>query len=268
MTVNSTPIEMVVGQSVDLLDGVAVDDDSSGAPQLHYQVIGRDNEPVSVDGRTIDPRTSGIPKGNYKLVITAADAVGNIGTSDRGLAVVPPTLPAPSISVKSILGTTVILSGLLDSAAAGWKISVDGVESRTVPNAAGQATIKGLKEETSYQIKAQALGDWVQPAPPEAPSGDWRDSPWSPTITVTIGSSGTQAGNLIEDRLLAVRARITAIREILADPAYLTDVTIDGISERINRQALGGELRDLERQEILLLRGSGSRWHNVDTSRA
>lgn len=76
--------------------------------------------------------------------------------------------------------------------------------------------------------------------------------------------------DITAERLASVRARIAAIRQVLEDPAYLTDVTIDGISERVNRQALVTELRDLERQEVLLLRGgtSGSRFHNVDTTRA
>ena len=266
--VNQTPIEMVYGSTVNLLEGVTVVDDSGEVSAVTYQIIDRNNQPIEVDGQTTNPVSSGVPKGNYTLRITAADQSGNLGFADRGLAVLPPTLPAPVLSVKSVVRSTVTINGCSNPAAAGWKYSLDGTVKSFTPNEAGQLIITGLEDGT-YTIKAKALGDWSQPDPPEAPSGDWRDSDWSGAISITISSAPYSPATIIEDRLSSVRKRISAIRAILEDPTTITDITIDGISERIDRRALIEELRMLERQELQLLNGtSGSRFHNVDTSRA
>ena len=268
VTVSRTPIEMTYGETVDFKAGVEVIDDVTGEYPIHYQVLDSDNQPVIVDGEDTDIRTSGIPIGNYMLQISASDAAGNIGYADRGLAVLPPRLATPTLALKSMRGTTVTLSGLLNSSATGWEISVNNTVKNVTPNAAGQITLTDLSYTETYTIKARALGDWVQPPPPEMPSGDWRDSLWSPAITVTVEPPEPEP-SIREDRLESVRARIAVIRGILADTTYLTEVSIDGISERIDRRALADELRILERQEIQLMYGSSaSRFKNVDTSRA
>lgn len=259
--INGSPLEVIFGSTVDLLAGVTVIDDGDDSPAVHYQVIDGDGEPISVDGQTIDPRSSGIPCGSYTLRISATDAIGNVGTAERPISVIPPALTKPVISVASVSGDTAIIEGLTNTNASGWKQDLNGTVSVCVP-AAGKVTLSGLANDR-YTIKVKALGDWNE----SAASGTWRDSDWSESVSFTI--SVTPKKNLIEERLESVRTRISAIRAILEDPTTITDITIDGISERIDRRALIEELRMLERQELQLLNGtSGSRFHNVDTSRA
>ncbi|MBR2585982.1 MAG: hypothetical protein IKE64_11210 [Thermoguttaceae bacterium] len=188
------PMEMTFGQEIDFLAGVVIADDADPEPSVHYQVIDRDNLPVVVDGTDTDISSAGIPIGNYKLVITASDTSGNAAAADRGLAVLPARLATPSITIKSVSGNNVVIAGLLNLAAVGWKLEIDGVERSVTPDAAGLFAVTGLEADITHRIKAKALGDWVQPQPPTPPSGDARDSDWSNTVTVTIVSPQPREG--------------------------------------------------------------------------
>ena len=59
-----------------------------------------------------------------------------------------------------------------------------------------------------------------------------------------------------EERLASIRRRIKILREALEDPSLLTEITIDGISERFDRAQAREELRELEIEESHLTRGS------------
>ena len=189
VAVDRSPIEMTVGDTVNLLDGVTVTDESEYT--LHYQVMDRDNQPIEVGGVTTDIATSGIPVGNYMFVITATDTAGNVGTADRGLAVLPPRLAKPVISAQGVGKYSAEISGLVNANASGWKLKVDGTD-RDVSPVGGKVTITGLDPSMPHTIQAQALGDWVQPLPtpggppPAPPSGSWRDSAWSNEVSVSL----------------------------------------------------------------------------------
>lgn len=51
------------------------------------------------------------------------------------------------------------------------------------------------------------------------------------------------------ERLESIRRRIRIIRDVLDDPTTLSEIAIDGISEKVDRAALRAELRELEEQE-------------------
>lgn len=59
-----------------------------------------------------------------------------------------------------------------------------------------------------------------------------------------------------EERLASVRRRIKILREALEDPTLLTELTIDGVSERFDRAQAREELKDLELEESRLTRPS------------
>ena len=59
-----------------------------------------------------------------------------------------------------------------------------------------------------------------------------------------------------EERLESIRRRIKILREALEDPSLLTEITIDGISERFDRAQAREELKELEVEESRLTRGS------------
>lgn len=179
------PIEMSLGDTVDFLAGVAVSDDHDPNVSVHYQIIDRYNQPVVVDGEDTDIPSSGIPIGNYVLKITASDNAGNSAVSDRGLAVLPPLLQAPTISIQSVGKYSAEVSGLVNANASGWLLQVDGTE-QTVSPVNGKATITGLDPSIAHVVQAKALGDWVQPEPPTPPSGIWRDSVWSNEVSVSL----------------------------------------------------------------------------------
>lgn len=186
IVVDRTPIEMTVADTVNFLAGVVVTDDAGGECSVHYQVLDRHDQPISVDGQTEDVVSYGIPKGNYKLVITATDAAGNVGTADRGLVVLPPRLPAPTLTLRSVSGTTVVLAGLTNLFASGWQLDHNGTVSAISPDAAGYFVLENLAENVTHVFKARALGDFIQPEPPATMSGDHRDSDWSDAVSVTI----------------------------------------------------------------------------------
>ena len=54
------------------------------------------------------------------------------------------------------------------------------------------------------------------------------------------------------ERLQSVQNRIAIIRAALEDPSLVTELTIDGVSERLNRRELREELRELEAEEAIL----------------
>lgn len=179
------PIEMTLGDTVDFLAGVSVSDDHDPNVSVHYQIIDRYNQPVVVDGQDTDIPSSGIPIGNYVLKITASDNVGNTAVADRGLAVLPPILQAPTISIQSSGKYSAEVSGLINTNASGWLLKVDGTEQSVSP-VNGKATITGLDPSVAHVVQAKALGDWVQPEPPTPPSGSWRDSAWSNEVSVSF----------------------------------------------------------------------------------
>lgn len=184
--VDSTPITMTYGETVNFLDGVTFTDDSPGPISLSYTLYDWQSHLVEIDGQTVDVPSSRVPKGNYRLKITATDTFENEGTAERELSILPPKLQPPTITLKSIQGNTAIISGLLDSGAVGWILSVDGEESVVTPNQGGQIPITALAEGT-HLVKVKAKGDFINPDPPEQPTGDFRDSEWSNTLSVTIG---------------------------------------------------------------------------------
>lgn len=59
-----------------------------------------------------------------------------------------------------------------------------------------------------------------------------------------------------EERLASIRRRIKILREALEDPSLLTEITIDGISERFDRAQAREELKELEVEESRLTRSS------------
>lgn len=59
-----------------------------------------------------------------------------------------------------------------------------------------------------------------------------------------------------EERLASVRRRIKILREALEDPTMLTELTIDGVSERFDRAQAREELKELELEESRLTRPS------------
>ena len=72
---------------------------------------------------------------------------------------------------------------------------------------------------------------------------------------------------IFQERLESVRKRIAMIRDALADPSTLSEITIDGVSEKVQRSQLVKELKDLESEELSLmarLAGKSSRIFKVD----
>lgn len=63
-------------------------------------------------------------------------------------------------------------------------------------------------------------------------------------------------------KLASVQKRISIIRAALEDPSLVTEITIDGVAEKVDRKALREELRELEYEEGLLT-GSRSRLYGV-----
>lgn len=63
-------------------------------------------------------------------------------------------------------------------------------------------------------------------------------------------------------KLASVQKRISIIRAALEDPSLVTEITIDGVAEKVDRKVLREELRELEYEEGLLT-GSRSRLYGV-----
>lgn len=63
-------------------------------------------------------------------------------------------------------------------------------------------------------------------------------------------------------KLASVQKRLSIIRAALEDPSLVTEITIDGVAEKVDRKALREELRELEYEEGLLT-GSRSRLYGV-----
>lgn len=55
------------------------------------------------------------------------------------------------------------------------------------------------------------------------------------------------------EKLANTRQRIALIRETLANPTFFTEISIDGVSEKIDRKALQEELVALEAEEQKLI---------------
>lgn len=73
--------------------------------------------------------------------------------------------------------------------------------------------------------------------------------------------------NLYRERLESVRNRIRMLRDVLTDPSALSEVAIDGVSEKIPRAQLVQELKELEAEELALVQkaaGRSSRVFKVD----
>lgn len=74
----------------------------------------------------------------------------------------------------------------------------------------------------------------------------------------------------IQEKLENTQTRIRVIRETLADTSYLSDITIDGVSEKIDRKALREELKELEEEEMKLqnaLNGVNSKLFGIQMRR-
>ncbi len=63
---------------------------------------------------------------------------------------------------------------------------------------------------------------------------------------------GGTAMNIAADRLESVRKRIAIIRQVLEDPSTISEITIDGVAEKIDRVTLRQELKELEIEETAL----------------
>lgn len=63
-------------------------------------------------------------------------------------------------------------------------------------------------------------------------------------------------------KLASIQKRISIIRAALEDPSLVTEITIDGVAEKVDRKVLREELRELEYEEGLLT-GSRSRLYGV-----
>lgn len=73
--------------------------------------------------------------------------------------------------------------------------------------------------------------------------------------------------HVLEERLESVRNRIRMLRDVLSDPSALSEIAIDGVSEKIPRAQLVQELKELEAEEqSLMMKASGrpSRIFKVD----
>ena len=73
--------------------------------------------------------------------------------------------------------------------------------------------------------------------------------------------------HVLEERLESVRNRIRMLRDVLSDPSALSEIAIDGVSEKIPRAQLVQELKELEAEELsLMMKASGrpSRIFRVD----
>lgn len=53
-------------------------------------------------------------------------------------------------------------------------------------------------------------------------------------------------------KLESIRRRITLLRAALEDESLLTEVSVDGVSERMDRAQVVAELKDLEAEEARL----------------
>lgn len=73
--------------------------------------------------------------------------------------------------------------------------------------------------------------------------------------------------HVLEERLESVRNRIRMLRDVLSDPSALSEIAIDGVSEKIPRAQIVQELKELEAEELsLMMKASGrpSRIFKVD----
>ena len=73
--------------------------------------------------------------------------------------------------------------------------------------------------------------------------------------------------SLWQERLESVRQRIRILRDVLSDPSSLSEIAIDGVSEKVQRSQLVKELKELEIEESTLLSqlsGRSSRLFKVD----
>lgn len=64
----------------------------------------------------------------------------------------------------------------------------------------------------------------------------------------------------------SIQTRIANIRSVLENADSLTDISVEGISETVNRESLQSELSDLERKETELL-GITKRVNRIDLTR-
>lgn len=67
------------------------------------------------------------------------------------------------------------------------------------------------------------------------------------------------------EKLASIRRRIQIIREALEDPSLITEITVDGVSERVDRRTLREELKELEAEESRLS-GKTSRIYGIKFS--
>lgn len=184
IVMDTTPIEMTVGDEVNFLAGVVVTDDVTTECSVHYQVLDSDNQPITVDGKTTDIDSTGIPVDPYTLVITASDDAGNIATASRILKVYRPMLDTPTITLDGVGKYGAEISGLVDQNASGWLLKTDGIEMAVAP-VLGKVTVTGLNPATTHKFQAKAIGDFDY----ETYTGGWRNSYWSNEISISREST-------------------------------------------------------------------------------
>ena len=66
-----------------------------------------------------------------------------------------------------------------------------------------------------------------------------------------------------QEKLASIRKRIKVIRDALEDPSLITELTIDGVSEKVNRSELRAELRELEAEEAAITGNGRARIYGV-----
>lgn len=67
------------------------------------------------------------------------------------------------------------------------------------------------------------------------------------------------------EKLESIQRRIKLLRAALEDESLLTEVSVDGVSERLDRAQIIAELKDLEAEEALLT-GRKSRLYGIRLS--
>ena len=65
--------------------------------------------------------------------------------------------------------------------------------------------------------------------------------------------------HVLEERLESVRNRIRMLRDVLSDPSALSEIAIDGVSEKTPRAQLVQELKELEAEELSLVQKAAGR---------
>lgn len=218
---DKSPIEYVVGDdTVDLLAGVSATDDHDASVPLIYYLTDSNGDIVEVDGVRNNIPSQNIPIGAFKVIYEAVDSAGNKGYNDRGLLVLPTVLDTPAIYVSGLYNTTATISGLTVEHAYGYSLDVDGEVTEIDVPSDGTYAIQNLADNATHLIQAKAMGDWVFPDPPEAPSGHYRDSAWSNVVSVTIGNPSADNAPIISKETVTDRSITLTVANYESSAGY------------------------------------------------